>query len=121
MAYHRHDIFDDHPGYEGHAPLEELKYNNATYLTGESADNAVYNTGAAKEEDKKDLSDFEKQVEEEQKKEQRNDKEEDIPRKAAQEINRVPLERKEHVQKQKNSIEEAIEDAIKEEKRVIQL
>ena len=128
MAYERHDPTNTHPGYHSNDvehPFfeeEESKYQNAKY---DSKDDPFsgYNTREEEEKKEKEMTEFEKQVEEEQKpKYDKNEENETIQKQAAQEIVNQPEEKESPKQKKKNkTIEDAIEKAVKEEKEVITL
>jgi len=122
MAYQRHDPLDDHPGYRGDSPEMEQKYAGETEeKAGYRPDDKIkggYRSDVPNEE-KKEMTEFERQIEEESKGKEK--KEEDLTiRKVADEIRHEP-EKIEVKRKHRSSIEEAIEDAIKEEKEVLRL
>lgn len=129
MAYERHDPTQTHPGYHSNDvehPFfeeEESKYASGKY---DSKDDPFsgYNT-REEEEKEKDLTEFERQVEEENKpKYKDNEHEEDVIQKqAAKELENQQKETKgSSKQKKKNkTIEDAIEKVVKEQKEVITL
>ncbi len=122
MAYHRHDAFDDHPGYQS---MEDQ--GSPGYHSQGSDDPAApgYNTGSGVEDsEEQKMSEFEKQIEEEQKpKYQKKDEEEQIKVQAAEQIHQKQDESENSPvkKKTKSSIEDAIDKAIKEEKEVAYL
>src|SRR3989344_6024446 len=97
MAYQRRDpLEENHPGYRGDSPVDTPKY------AGAEDENAGYKTGAGEKikggyrsnepgEDKKGMTEFEKQVEEESKgKEQKEDDAPPLFKKVAEEIRPEP-------------------------------
>ncbi|MBD3163868.1 hypothetical protein GF323_01600 [Candidatus Woesearchaeota archaeon] len=121
MTYQRHDPASAHPGYQGNNPFfdeEESKYNNAKY---DSKDGLFSGYKANEEREEKEPTEFEKQIEEEQKPKYGNKEENQIVKKAAQEISREVGGRRPQKRKKSKSIEEAIEKAIKEEKDILVL
>ena len=134
MAYHVHDATEganygsnDH---ESHSLFmeEEQKYASSNYNSKDDPFSMDYKTKEEDEEKRKEeMTDFEKQIEEGQGKKYENKEldSEAIKRKAAEEINKgmSQFDGKEIKKKEKNksSIEEAIEKAVKEEKEVFTL
>jgi hypothetical protein len=125
MAYHRREAVDEHAAYhnEDYAtpsfnPLldeDGLKYGAEKY----NPDSTGYKS-KEEEEKKEESSEFEKQLEESDKKKDEKMNNEDIQRIAASEVNlEMPKEDLRKTKKQQKSIEEAIEKAITEEKKVI--
>jgi hypothetical protein len=131
MAYERHDP-TGHLGYEGSGydnglPFleeDENNYNSAKYDSKDDPLKGGYRSNEENDENKRELSEFEKQVEEEQKPKY-DDKEGDekLQKKAADELRMDDNAEDGREKKNKNisSIEQAIEKAIKEEKEVVVL
>src|SRR3989338_278840 len=120
MAYHRHDAPGETSQYHGTAG-EQGYISSGYHSDAKDPFSAEYNTGAgSKEED--EMSDFEKQIEEEQKSKYQKDSEGDTNQKAAEEISHEWSPQEKATEKKfSKSIEDAIEKAIKEEKQIIHL
>jgi hypothetical protein len=134
MAYHRHNPenpLGDHPGYNGtdyemHQEADDdIKYQDNKYQKKDDPISGVYSLERERQQKESEKSEFEKQLEDEHKPKYEKGKTdvETIKRKAAEEINRemVMLDSKAPEKKKKtaSSIEEAIEKAVKEEKKVL--
>lgn len=119
MAYHRHDAFEEGPGY--HGAEEDHKYSSSRYSLDQDPFSAGYHSREADKEEE-DMTEFERQVEEEQKPKYQKEEEKDTAKRAAAQIrsSEVP-ENKLQNTKSAKSIEDAIEKAVKEEKEVVHL
>jgi hypothetical protein len=91
MAYHRHDAMEGGADYHSEMPFfqeEESKYNNAKYdAAKDDPFGAGYKAKEEEERSKREPSEFEKRIEEEQKPKYEKNDEEDFHKKAADEIN----------------------------------
>ena len=125
MAYHAHDPTDSHPGY--HSKDENLpfleeddnKYASGKYDSKDNPFGGGYKTQEEEERKEKEASEFEKQIDSVQPKENIND-DSFFMKKAAEEVFHEKIEEK--VEKKTiTSIEKAIEKAVKEEKEVLNL
>lgn len=132
MVYHKHDSTEstgyDSNNYESHAFFEEdeLKYSSAKYDSNDPFSGGYKAREGEEDKNKEEMTEFEKHLEEEQEKSISNEVDDEmIKKRAAEEINRevIQLNEKEVENKKKNrsNIEEAIENAIKEEKEIVHL
>ena len=127
MAYHAHDPTGSHPGYQSsdeNQPFmeeDDNKYASGKYDSKDDPFGGGYKSRDEEERKEKEASDFEKQIETEQPKEKIED-ESFFMKRVAEEVFHEPVKVDKGVQKKTvTSIEKAIENAVKEEKEVLNL